>query len=223
MLDKTLQREIEGLIARKREGDYWDFKQCYHENKTSLLHDIICMSNNLADRDAYIIFGVVDKTGEVVGVENDRNRKNQQQLVDQLKDKKFASGMRPMIELVSLSIEEHTVDVLIIKNSNHTPYFLTEDYSYDEPGQSDPNKKKTVHANYIYTRICDTNTPIDMSADIDKVEYLWRKRFGIDKPILDRYKILLGTPDDWAKDLGNKDYIYTSIFQNSDWNGSLCS
>jgi endonuclease/exonuclease/phosphatase family metal-dependent hydrolase len=64
MASNALQQEIESLIESKREDDYWDFKQCHHTNTADPLHDIICMSNNLADRDAYIIFGVADKTGK---------------------------------------------------------------------------------------------------------------------------------------------------------------
>lgn len=199
MASGTLQREIESLIESKQEGGYWDFKQCHHANTADLLHDIICMSNNLADRDAYIIFGVVDKTGKVVGVKHDPHRRAQQELVNQLKDKKFASDYRPNIELVSLTVKRRTIDVLIVKNSIHTPYYLTADFS---------DGTRTVHANNIYTRICDTNTDINKSADDDKVEVLWSKRFGIDKPILERYKMLLDSADDWIKDLGNKDYAY---------------
>jgi hypothetical protein len=183
----------------KQEGDYWDFKRCHHTNTADLLHDIICMSNNLADRDAYIIFGVIDKTGEVVGVEQDKNRRTQQELVQQLKGKGFASDIRPNIELVTLTVQGHAIDVLIVKNSIHTPYFLTRNH---------PDNKQVVRANYIYTRICDTNTDIDKSADINQVEYLWRKRFGIDKPIYERYQILLGNPNDWVVDWGNRDYAY---------------
>ncbi len=46
-----LKAEIVNLIASKREGDYWDFKQKHHTNNSDLLHDIICMANNRADRD----------------------------------------------------------------------------------------------------------------------------------------------------------------------------
>ena len=52
--------EIQDLISLKQEGAYWDFKrEWYSQNKKDdLLHDIICMSNNLSNRDAYIIIGV---------------------------------------------------------------------------------------------------------------------------------------------------------------------
>ena len=70
-----LKQLIEKLIATKREDDWWDFKQCHHNNTVALLHDIICLANNRADRDAYLIFGVEDKTWNIVGVENDAKRK----------------------------------------------------------------------------------------------------------------------------------------------------
>ena len=55
------QQEIEVLIEKKSEGEYWDFKQQDHANKSDLLHDILCLANNPARRDAYLIFGVVLK------------------------------------------------------------------------------------------------------------------------------------------------------------------
>lgn len=36
---------------------------------------------------------------------------------------------------------------------------------------------KGIMSNYIYTRIGDTNTPKDRSADINHIEYLWKKDF----------------------------------------------
>lgn len=65
------------------------------------------MANNRADRDVYTIFGVTDADFEIVGVNDDENRRNQQQIIDFLKDKKFASGIRPTIELKTLYIGSH--------------------------------------------------------------------------------------------------------------------
>lgn len=52
--------EILDLILLKQEGSYWDFKRewYFQDKKADLLHDIICMANNLSNRDAYIIVGV---------------------------------------------------------------------------------------------------------------------------------------------------------------------
>ena len=182
--------EIELLIASKREGEYWDFKEMYHEKKPDLLHDIICMANNRADRDAYIIFGVSDDY-VVKGIEGDVNRKTQQNLIDFLKGKKFGGGIRPTIELHTIVIYGKEVDVLVIKNSTDTPYFLTEDYQY---------QKRAVRANYIYTRVGDTNTDIDKSADINHIEYLWRKRFLLNRPPLEQIKQKLRNRKEWKSD-----------------------
>ena len=99
--------EIRELISSKREDDYWDFKECHHEDRASLLHDIICMSNNRANRDSYLIFGVQDKTFKIIGVENDLKRKNQQGIVDFLRLPKFAGQARPRVEVRTITINAH--------------------------------------------------------------------------------------------------------------------
>ena len=60
MDQQDLFYEIRQLIELSAEGEYWDFKQQWHSNNAELLHDIICMANNLVNRDAYIIVGVAD-------------------------------------------------------------------------------------------------------------------------------------------------------------------
>lgn len=182
--------EIKNLIASKREGEYWDFKEKYHIKKADLLHDIICMANNRADKNGYIIFGVSDDY-DIIGVDNDENRKNQQNVIDFLKGKKFSGGIRPTIELVTLPIEGKQLDVLIVKNSTDTPYFVTEDYN---------DGKRRVRANYIYTRIGDTNTDIDKSADINHIEYLWKKRFLLNRPPLEQIKQKLRYKNEWRRE-----------------------
>jgi hypothetical protein len=202
MVSETLKSEIESVISSKREGEYWDFKEQYHSNKTDLLHDIICMANNRADRDGYIIFGVSDNH-EIKGIENDENRKNQQNIIDFLKGKKFSGGIRPTIELVTMSIEGKEIDILIIKNSTDTPYFIIEDYI---------DHKRRVRANYIYTRIGDTNTDIDKSADINHIEYLWRKRFLLNRPPLEQIKQKLQYKGEWKREEANYYNIYNPEF-----------
>ncbi len=186
-----LEDEIKALILSKREDDYWDFKEKYHSNKVNLLHDIICMANNRVDRDAYIIFGIADGTFNVVGVENDETRRNQQQIIDFLKSKKFVSGIRPRVEMRTLYISNHEIDVLIIKNSTDTPYFLIEDYS---------DQGRKVRANHIYTRVGDNNTDIDKSADINNIEYLWKKRFLLTRSPFDQIMKRLENKDEWKRD-----------------------
>jgi hypothetical protein len=193
--------EIFELIASKREGDYWDFKREHHHNMADFLHDILCMANSQQDHDCYIIFGVEDKTGNIVGIENDENRRNQQGIIDFLRSKKFAGDSRPTVEMRKVAYGQHDLDVLIVFNTLHTPFYLSEDYPNGEYKQ-----KRTVKANYIYTRIGDTNTPIDKSADIHHVEYLWKKRQGLHLTPLERFCHLVQDKSQW--DHSGDDYYH---------------
>lgn len=192
---EELKEKIVEFIESRREDDYYDFKQYWEENesenknkdpKSDLLHDIICMANNKHIGDSYIIFGVEDKTYNITGVENDINRKNQQQIIDFLKDKKFESGVRPQIELKTISLEGHLLDVLIVKESTDTPYYLTERFNQ-------------VEAYHIYTRVGDTNTPKSKNADINYVEYLWKKRFLLTVSPIRRIFYKLKYKEEWIE------------------------
>ena len=177
--------EIRELISLKQEGSYWDFKREWHSNNADLLHDIICYANNLVNRYCYIIIGIdEEKDYSIVDVINDTNRKNTQKLVDFLQDKKFAGGIRPVVLFESIQIENATLDIIVIKNSNNTPYFLTETY-------------KDVYKNNIYTRVMDTNTPKPGSADINHIEYLWKKRFHLLDTPLERVQYFLKDSTGW--------------------------
>lgn len=208
MKNGGLREEIIKLILARREDDWWDFKREYHHDKAELVHDIICMANNRPRRDSYIIFGV-DDDGSVVGIENDTNRRNQQGITDILRNIKFAGSVRPRIEIQTMTIDEHDVDVLIVKDSLDVPYYLENQYQ-DNNLKNDEGKNygKIVYPYHIYTRVVDNNTPINKQADVDDVEFLWRKRFGIDLPIRDRLNILLNQTDKWVFNWGDKKYCY---------------
>lgn len=79
----NLRKEILELISLKQEGGYWDFKrEWYHtDKKDDLLHDIICMANNVENHDGYIIIGVDEECNySIRDISNDVNRKNTQKL-----------------------------------------------------------------------------------------------------------------------------------------------
>lgn len=198
--DEELTELVEDLIRTGREDDWWDFKECHHEDKATLLHDIICLANNRVDRDSYLILGIRDKTFEVIGVENDSHRKNQQNIVDFLRTKNFAGQVRPRVEVRTVWLDGHEVDVFIIKNSTDVPYYLIEDYTDKKYKPIPPKKGKTIPAFHIYTRVMDNNTPINQNADIRDVEYLWKKRFGLIQTPLAHIKILLHQPNEWAEE-----------------------
>ncbi len=198
----NIKSEILRLIASKRESDYWDFKQEPHDNKASLLHDILCLSNSIHRGKRYLIYGVADPKDDtkIIGLtKNQNNRKSQVEFIDFLRSKPFAGDCRPEVELHTIQIKGKEIDVLVIFDNPYKPYYLTKDYR---------EKDKNVKANYIYTRTNDTNTPIDKSADIGVIEKMWRQRFGLDLSPLERMKLLLLQPQDWFKDIGNKSYAY---------------
>jgi len=73
-----LNQQIQKLISLRQEGAYWDFKKEWYSNekKSDLLHDIICMANNLENKDAYIIIGIDEEDKHrVSSVADDENRK----------------------------------------------------------------------------------------------------------------------------------------------------
>lgn len=193
--------EIQHLIELKQEGNYWDFKRQWysHDKNADLLHDILCMSNNLVNHDAYIIIGVDEDDFTLNDIVHDTNRKNTQNIIDFLKDKKFAGDVRPLVLVKQVSINGVELDVIVIKNSVNTPFFLKERF-------------QSVNANSIYTRIQDTNTPINMSADIDKVEYLWKKRFGLIQTPIEKLEIYLNEPDNWINWPDGKNNKYYKYF-----------
>lgn len=178
---------IEKLISLKQEGSYWDFKREWYsqDKKADLLHDIICMANNLSNRDSYIIIGVDEENDySFSSVMDDPNRRNTQQLVDFLRDKHFAGGVRPVVHVENISIGENEIDVIVVHNSDATPFYLTEKY-------------QSVMSNNIYTRVIDSNTPKNKSADLSHIELLWKKRFGLLASPLERMMIFLKNPGLW--------------------------
>lgn len=185
--DFNFFREISQLISLQQEGEFWDFKKQWYTNKADMLHDIICMANNLCNHTAYIIIGIDEERGySVCDVSDDPNRKNTQKIVDFLKDKKFAGGIRPIVYVKNLPYNESTIDIIVIENGCNTPFYLTAPF-------------EKLRANNIYTRICDTNTPVDSSADLNCVERLWRKRFHLDETPIEKFRFFLKNPDDWVQ------------------------
>lgn len=204
MSPANLEPIIRELIASKREGDYWDFKAKPHENKGSLLHDVLCLANSLHKGDRYLILGVEDpmKGSAIVGLgPTEAGRKTQSNFIDFLRDQKFAGGNRPTVKLVTLTLDGFEVDVLIIADVPAKPYWLTENYTDGKRlGQQ------------VYTRVGDTNTPVDKSADVDLVEKMWRQRFGLDLSPSQRMMQLLREPVDWDGDFDTKRNAYHRSF-----------
>lgn len=60
----------------------------------------------------------------------------------------------------------------------------------------------------IYTRIQDTNTAKDKSADIDKVEFLWKKRFGLLSTPIEKLESFFDLEENWVTSITNETSKY---------------
>jgi hypothetical protein len=217
-----LKQTVESFIRQSSEGSYWDFKQCWHKNNADLLKDIICMANNTtADmRDGYIIFGVEDKTYKIIGVSEDINRKNQENIIEFLSSKLWSGEEIPDVNVKTIQIDEKEIDVLIIHNHDITPYYLLQDYSKNIVSE----KNKTVlHAGVIYSRVGDRNTSSAECATKQATEFLWKKRFGLIGS--DEFKVIkrLQNVDSWYSTdeydtLFNKEYSDIRIERDCNYN-----
>jgi len=201
---EQIEKIIGNLINSKKEGNYWDFKEIPHNNNADLLHDILCLANAKHKGDRFLILGVSDPSSgaNIVGLTTGMvDRKTQQQFIDFLNRKDFGGGIKPDISLHTLTIDKKQIDVLQITNHPYKPYYLTSTYTIG---------RRNVRANHIYTRIGDTNTPIDSSADLLHIEHMWRERFHLDVHPKEKMLHLLSDPSEWTMDLGNSEYAYNN-------------
>ncbi|MGE0739174.1 AlbA family DNA-binding domain-containing protein [Sulfurimonas sp.] len=183
-MNKKLLDIVKGLIALKKEGVYWDFKQEHHQNNVDFIHDVICLANARNDGDRYLIFGV-DDNSKIIELSN---FKKQADIVDTLRNAHFADDIFPDITLEDLVIDDKTIQVLRIKNTSNKPYYLR---------QEKKDHKKTINAGTVYTRVMDTNTPKNRVASSKDIEYMWKERFGLIQTPLERFKIYLEDFKGW--------------------------
>lgn len=193
-----LEEKIFELIEQKREGTFWDFKEKYHDNKARLIHDIICLANNIENQDAYLIFGIND-AGEVVGIEEDLNRRNQENFTTLIRDRKFAGNVSPYLIIKTIERNNHEIDVLIIKSTNKVPYYLEQEYK---------DGKSRLSSGSIYSRIEDRNTPINSTLDPLHTELLWKIRFGLLPIPIERLKGYLLQKKSWVMNSSRMEYYF---------------
>ncbi len=185
--DHTLAQIVRGLIGRRSEGVYWDFKLKHHSNKGDLIHDVLCLANAEHDGPRFLVFGVEDGGTSVQSIEADGGRRTQAEIASLFRDNagKFFQSRFPTFHLRTIEMDGKQVDVLIIEDEPKKPYYLVE-------------RIKNVRAHHIYTRVCDTNTPIDRVAQPHEIERMWRERFGLNAPALERAKRCLAEPSVWT-------------------------
>lgn len=200
---QNLSERVIEYISLRHEGETWDFKRQWYDNedhgKANLLHDIICMANTIEDEDGLIIIGVDEENGYAIrDVAVDGNRRDTLKMVQFLQDKPFDGGVRPDVQVESLIVDGKIIDVIIVNNSTNVPFYLNKE-----------NQK--VKAYHIYTRVGDSNTPVDRSADRDRAEALWKKRFGIGKDALQKFRIYLKDVNGWESIDGQQTFFYKTF------------
>ena len=178
------------------EDEYHDFKAQWYSktDRAELIKDIFSFVNTSHHKDCYLIIGV-NNNHEVVGVENDSNRLNTQKITDFLHSLPIANAHTPKVKVTPITVENHTVDVIVIKDTLDVPVYLDED-------KRPKYANRPIHAGQIFARENDTNTPIDESASDYLVQRLWKKRFSLDLTIQQQYVSKL-------KDVNNWEYFET--------------
>ena len=199
MTNDQLDEIIMELLHLGVEGEYWDFKEKPYffegqsdkdknKKKGDLLHDIICMANNLSNRDAFIIMGIQDKPVKITGVKQFSNKWTQENYQDFLQNLTWAGDMIPTVEF--RTINNGDLDVLIIKKSNRVPYYITKSYG-------------KVRENRIYVRKGSKNTAINSQAEIGDIEKLFEFRFGLTPFPKERVINYITDHDHWIEMKGN--------------------
>ena len=199
LTNDQLDEIVRELFYLGVEGEYWDFKEKPYffegqskeeknKKKNDLLHDIICMANNLSNRDAYIIMGIQDKPVKITGVKQFSKKWTQENYQDFLQNLTWAGDMIPTVEF--RTINDGDLDVLIIKKSNKIPFYITKKYS-------------KVRENQIYVRKGSKNTAIDSQAEISDIEKLFEYRFGLTPFPKERVINYITDHDHWIEMKGN--------------------
>ncbi|WP_336315060.1 ATP-binding protein [Streptococcus oralis] len=195
LTNQEIEDIVRELFYQETEGEYWDFKEkpYFYEGqsekdknkkKGDLLHDIICMANNMSNHDAYIIMGISDKPVEITGVKQFTKKWTQESYQDFLQNLSWAGDCVPSVEL--RSIHNGKLEVLVVRKSTKVPFYLTQRY----------NK---VKENQIYVRKGAKNTAIDSQANIDDIEKLFKFRLGIIPFPKERVITYINDTENWGK------------------------
>lgn len=179
---------VELIESKTPESDWLDFKQKWHSDNVELLRDILSFINTAHHKDCYLIFGIEDKSYDIIGVNNDDNRKDTQKLIDFLSSKELSTET-PKVIVESFIIKDKEIDVLTIFDTKRLPVFLKSNYK---------KRQKSIYPGQIFTRIGDTNTPINTTANDPALEKLYRKRLRLDITIYERYDYLIERVNDWT-------------------------
>lgn len=186
-----LEEEIRKLISID-EDEFHDFKLEWYtpHQKDEMIKDIFSFVNTAHHQDCYLIFGIHDGDKKIVGIENDENRLNNEKITGYLNNLPIANRDIPKVAVKTLSINNHLIDVLIIKDTSNVPVYLKKEYK-------PKGCRYVIHPGQVFCRMNGIETSIIGTADDYQIEKLWRKRFGLDLSIKDQYKVKLLDVNNW--------------------------
>lgn len=193
---RYMEHIVDKLLHSGTEGLWWDFKLKFHENIAALVHDIICMANIVHDGNRYIIFGISDSC-EVLGLSQEEKSYSQADIINHLRKLAFSENNIPTVQLDFLTFRGVKISVLTIFNERLKPYYLTQEFRCNG---------KYIRAGVVYSRIKDTNTPLDSCANPSDVKAMWFERFGLDLSAPKRFSTILEDSGNWVYDGVNKAY-----------------
>jgi hypothetical protein len=171
-------------ILEHHECDWLDFKRQWYEDSTDMILDILCFANSDANSNRYIVIGYDEK--ENIFGDITINRKNNDDFYNILGTASF--NRIPNINLKTITIEKHKLDIIIIEKTNHRPYFLLKDKS---------KKGKVIRAGVVYTRNGSSNTPVKESASENQIADMWRDRFGLNLSPKERFNLYVTDFRNW--------------------------
>lgn len=179
---------VEEILCNEITGEYsWlDFKLEYKGNPEELIHDILCLSNTRHAGDRYLIYGVEDGTWELKGLSEALKSNDIYTIVNiQIWNQK------PVIAVDHIQLDNKIFGFIVIADTPTKPHYLRKPY-------------KRIPSGAVYIRQGDTNTPFRAgtearSIEDGELETMFRERFGIDKPLLEKLEILLRQSAKWEE------------------------
>ncbi|MES5423838.1 RNA-binding domain-containing protein, partial [Lacticaseibacillus paracasei] len=177
-------------------------KSCLRNQLTSIFSFV----NVTHHDDCFLIIGVDDKTHDVIGVEDDKYRRNQQNIIDFLHMLPISGEYIPRVQVETVQyFNGHDVDVIRIFNTNNVPVFLNERWNARGKKTTENSvemgyiyTRQDIHPEQIFLREGDVNTARNQTGEFHQVEELWKKHFHLNQPILDRYLYCLQDTQNWS-------------------------
>lgn len=171
------------------ESEHLDFKQDFQRSSTCLIHDILCMANSLHSGNRYIIYGVSDDK-QKIGITNPKW--TQADIVNFLRISNINKSLWNHVKLRNVSENEIEFYILEIEDVPLKPFFLTKTLRSKKDD-------RVLNPGVVFTRNADSNSSKDglSPASDDELELMWRQRFALDKPPLDRFYFYLESYESW--------------------------